>query len=272
MRPWRPALLLALLAAAGPAAADADPQALATSRTHVVRTRPRVAPGLETAMPRTAIYGQAVALDLEERFDESAARYRDAEVEFSRLPSTPARQQTLSAWQLKCRWQAQWSRQLALPRQGLRPLDAYASAELGYAYLLKFLAARAFTGRPPLRLALKARALLEDAVRRDASNAAVRLTLATLLQELGDPLGAQRELARASAALARDDALVALRLAAYHAAAGDHPRALEALERVFRRRWGVPELLRWSNEYDRLRGDPRFKRLIESGYRPRLLY
>ncbi|HEY3354389.1 MAG TPA: hypothetical protein VGQ83_14145 [Polyangia bacterium] len=272
------ALCASFLGAAAPAGADANPQALATSRTHLVRTRPRVAPGLETAMPRTAIYGAAVALDLEERFEESAERYREAEAEFGRMPATavPGGAATQMAWQRKARWQAQWSLQLGLRGRGLRAYGAYATGELGYTYMLKFLAARAFTGRPSARLAGRARTLFEESLRQDPGNLPARLSYATLLQELGEPLTAQRELARAAVALARDEASAALRLSAYLAAAGDRARAVEALERVYRRspyaRWGAPDILRWSNEYDRLRDDPRFKRLLESAGTPRWWY
>jgi predicted Zn-dependent protease len=273
------ALVSALVTAAGAArAGEPDPQALPTSRIHVLRARPRFAPGLESAMPRTSIYGRAVALDLEEKFEESGARYREAEAEFNRLPArTPISHETTLAWQRKARWQSTWSQQLALRYgHGLRFNSPYALADLGHVYLLKFLAARAFTGLPPMRLAARGRALLEDALRREPDNLLARLSLATLLREIGEPLAGERELARVNLALARDDATGALRLASYYAAANDRARALEALERFFRRspqaRWGAPDVLRWSNEFDRLRDEPRFRRLLETAYQPRWIH
>jgi hypothetical protein len=271
MRVGSVTLLAVVALASPPAAASADPQALPTARTHVLKTRPGVAAGIEATMPKGSRYAQGVALDLEERFEQSVVRFHEAEHEFEKLPPAAAPPGTAQAWQRKCRWQAQWSQQLALLSRGLRPFGAPAAADLGHAYFLKFLAARAFTGQPPLRLAQRARALLEDALRREPEHLAARVSLATLLHEVGEPLAAQREFARVRLdAVPLGDGSLDLRLASYWAAAGERHRALEQLERLFRQRPYMvyalrDNVLRWSNEFDRLRDEPRFQRLIDNG-------
>ena len=273
MRVGSVALLVVVVLTPRAAAAETDPQALPTARTHVLKTRPRVAAGIETTMPRRSLYGQAVALDVAEQFEQSAVRFHEAEHEFERLPATAVPPATAQAWRRKCRWQAQWSQQLALRSRGLRPFGAPAAADLGYAYFLKFLAARAFTGEPPLRLAGRARSHLEEALRRDPANVAARLSLATLLHEIGEPHAAEREFAHVKLDAGRmGDGSIGLRLASYWAAAGERHRALEQLERAFRERPYLIYALRdnvllWSNEFDRLRDEPRFKRLLEGGLR-----
>jgi tetratricopeptide (TPR) repeat protein len=280
--PWLTILCVLELPAA-PALAQSDPGALTTSRVHVLTVRPRTPAGIETDMPRSSIYGQAVALDVEERFEQSATRYRQAEAEFrssdeSLRPrrAAPAAGPPVSArpvsrplvWAMKSRWQAMWSLQLATTTgRGLRPVTPSSTADLGQIYFLKFLAARAFTGRPPLRLARRARSLLEEALRQEPANAMARVNLATLLHEIGDANAALREFARVTLDSGpRDEPGMVLQLAGYHAAAGERRRAVELLERLLRQRPHFAyrdDSLRWSNTYDRLRDDPRFLRLLD---------
>jgi tetratricopeptide (TPR) repeat protein len=262
---------LAVLVAA-PTAAEPVATGLATSRTHVLRVRPRVAAGLEAGMPRTSAYAQGVALDLQERFEPAASRFRDAEIEFSRMKPPAGGPAVLEAWRRKARWQSYWSQQLGLRHRGYRPWGGIATGDLGHGYYMKFLAARAFTGHAPLGLAAKARTLLETTVRTEPDNVFARLSLAALLHEIGEPALAQREYHRiALTASQRQDAMLILRLAAYFVAAGDHERALASLERALQRPYmyrSLREMMDWSNEFDRLRDDPRFRRLMEKDPAP----
>ena len=135
-------------------------------------------------MPRDSAYAEGIALDIKEQFELSAARYRDADAAFGKARPAPGRSAaTLAAWQRKSRWQFYWLQQLAL-RRGRHIYGGPVAAELGQACLLKFLAARAFTGKPPLGLARRARELLEDALRQEPGSVTARLSLATLLQEV----------------------------------------------------------------------------------------
>jgi tetratricopeptide (TPR) repeat protein len=250
-----------------PAAAEPVAAGLSTSRTHLLRVRPRVAPGLEAGMPRTSAYAQAIALDALEKFDLAATRYREADAEFGRLKPPKGKAAVVEAWRRKARWQAYWSQQLSLRHRGYRPWGAVATGDLGHGYYMKFLAVRAFTGQAPFGLAARARAHLETTLRNEPDNVFARVSLAALLHELGDPAQAQRDFLRLTLDRSqRDDAMLALRLAAYHVAAGDHERALAQIERAFRRPYmyrSLREMLEWSNEFDRIRDDPRFRRLLE---------
>ena len=269
----RPLLVaLAVLAVAHVATAEPAPTGLATSRTHLLRVRPRVAPGVEAGMPRTSAYAQAMALDLQEKFELAAARYREAEVEFGRMKPPAGGPTVLEAWRRKARWQSYWSQQLGLRNRGYRPWGGIATGDLGHGYYMKFLAARAFTGQAPLGLAAKARIHLEASIRNEPDNVFARLSLAALLHELGDHGQAQREFLRITLDSAqREDPMLALRLAAYHAAAGDRERAIAQLDKALRRPYlyrTLREMLDWSNEFDRLRDDPRFRQLLEKDPSP----
>jgi adenylate cyclase len=50
--------------------------------------------------------------------------------------------------------------------------------------------------------------------------------------------------------------------ACLHAKAGDKEEALEVLERVFARGWGKRDWVEHDPDYDILRDDPRFKKLL----------
>jgi len=262
---WRSLFALAALVAT-PAAAEPAATGLATSRTHLLRVRPRVAAGLEAGMPRSSAYAQAVALDLQERFDVAAARFREAEIEFGRMKPAGRRAHGARGVAPQGSLAGLLVAAARPAARGYRPWGSVAAGDLGYGYYLKFLAARAFTGHAPPGLASKARSLLESTVRNEPNNVFAHLSLAALLHEMGEPEQAQREYQRINLnSVQHQDAMLILRLAAYFSAAGDHGRALDHLERALQRPSmyrSLREMMDWSNEFDRLRDDPRFRRLI----------
>jgi len=278
------AMLLALLAGAAAAAAPGPGTASVPVRrgqvTTVVVTDDVGAP-VELAVPSRA-YLRAAAADGEQRWTDADGLYGEAANEWraiARIQPSPALELAI----LKAERERQRSQQLAMRARatasrvpGPRPRRAEALEE---ARLLraKLMAVRAASGWVPPALYARARDRLQDALRADdpatpegpdarTGDGEAYLWLCTVRAAGGDPEGAR--IARAHVTQAqRDQPANTVPLAACAAALGETRAALSILEMVALNpgpssdRFALRDLY-ILNDWDRLRGDPRFESLF----------
>jgi hypothetical protein len=246
----------------------------------VVATEDVGAP-LERAFP-SASYARAADADAEMRWDDARRAYRDAAEAWSAIDRTrpsraledaiaKANREAGSSQALLIRGSnsPQTTSHLAEPMRHL--IVRHQSMEEARLLRSKLMATRAALGRVPAALYARTRARLQEA--RDAGDSAhdggdaeIALALCATLAVGGDPAAAR--LARATVpTAARGDPANTLMLAACAAALGENAAALAALESYVLR----PQTPRsdalvrdvyLSNDWDHLRGDPRFESLF----------
>jgi len=270
------AAAVSLLCAAG-VAIPATP-----GRTITAVAAEEVGAPLELAVPSDA-YARAAAADAEMRWDDARALYRQAADAWSALehtrPSRALESAIAKAEHEMLLSQALSSRSHAgggppfthLPDEARRAFLRRQSMEEGRLLRLKMMATRAALGRVPPELYTRARTELEAARAaaartREGADAEIALQLCALYAVGGDPAAAR--LARAQLTRAeRTDPSNSQGRAACAAALGDGPAALAALE-SFVLRSPIPRpdsVLRdvyLANDWDHLRGDPRFESLF----------
>jgi len=275
---------------AGPPASPAPTTAVGNSvplqagRTASVVVTVEVGAPLERAVPGRA-YGQAVLADSEQRWADAAALYREASSEWT----AAARLQPSRALELagaKAERERQRSQMLAsrvrsaVVGRNERDAAARRAESLEEARLLraKLLATRAYLGRVPPALFAKTRDRLQEALRArespDAGEAAspigdaeINLALCSTLAAGGEIEAARLARARVTAA-DRADHTNRLGMAACAAGLGETRAALAELEIVVLHpgpsrndRFQLRDLY-LSNDWDRLRGAPRFESLF----------
>ena len=259
---------LALYAGAIPAA---------PGRTITVVAEEDVGAPLERAFP-SATYARAAAADAEMRWDDARALYRQAADAWSLVartrPSRPLENAIAKALHESSISQTLLVRAHVgatpfgrLPEESRRMLLRRQTVEDARFLRAKLMATRAALGRLPPELYTRARARLEEA--RDAAAGAdpeVQLLLCATYAVGGEPEAARRARAHVPSAQ-RDDLANKLALAVCAAALGENEAALAALESfVLRPLIPRPDtVLReiyLANDWDHLRGDPRFESLF----------
>ena len=271
-------------AAPSPSATAGNSVPLQPGRTASVVVTVEVGAPLERAVPGRA-YGQAVLADSEQRWADAASLYREASSEWT----AAARLQPSRALELagaKAERERQRSQMLASRvrtavggRNGRDPAARRAES-LEEARLLraKLLATRAYLGRVPAALFAKTRDRLQEASRAsespDAGEAAsaigdaeINLALCSTFAAGGEIEAARLARARVTAA-DRADHTNRLGMAACAAGLGETRAALAQLEILVLHpgpsrndRFQLRDLY-LSNDWDRLRGDPRFESLF----------
>jgi len=271
-------------AAPAPASAAANSVPLQPGRTASIVVSVEVGAPLERAVPGRA-YGLAVAADSEQRWADAAALYREATAEWT----AAARLQPSRALELagaKAERERQRSQMLASRMRGTsagrggRDQAARRAEALEEARLLrsKLLATRAFLGRVPPVLFAKTRDRLQEALRAveapDAGeppspigDAEINLALCSTYAAGGDIEAARLARARVTAA-DRAEHTNRLAMAACAAGLGETRAAITELEIMVLHpgpsrsdRFQLRDLY-LSNDWDRLRGDPRFESLF----------
>jgi hypothetical protein len=276
-----PVALAAGLAAAPPTPPLPPGVVVAPRRATTVVVTADVGAPVERAVP-SAAYARAIAADAELRWTDAEALYRDAAAEWTAAARVrPSRALELAATKAereRTRSQALASRARAAATRTDRDPGVTRSDALEEGRLLraKLMAARAVLDRVPG--ALYARTLDRlNAARRitppeDDDTAApvmreaeINLLLCATHAAAGEPAAARLDRARVSEA-DRADPANSIALAACAAALGETRAALVALEaallhpvvgRVVR-----DSALYEANDWDRLRGDPRFESLF----------
>jgi len=272
-------LFVVLFAAPGAGGPGTQPISAPPARTVTVIATDDVGAPLERAFP-SAIYARAAAADAQLHWEDARLLYRQAADDWttSARPSR-ARENAIA----KAEHEASASQTLAgydrvgppsldrLPVEARRAFLRRRALELGRILRAKLTATRAALGRTPPELYARARAQLEEA-RDDASqvpdadDAETELLLCATYAVGGDTAAARLARARVPSA-ARADPANALARGACAAALGETDAALAALE-SFVLRPLIPRAeatlrdVYLANDWDHLRGDPRFESLF----------
>jgi hypothetical protein len=265
-------LFVTLLVAAGPS----GPTPLPLGRTTTVQYLPALGTSVERAVPGRA-FAAAVALDAEQRWAEAASLYQQAASEWAeaaRARPSPALDRAVQ----KAERERQRSQLLAstVPLRGRHEsiVTSVNPLEEGRLLRAKLMVVRAARGLAPPNIYARARAAFEEALRnarRDRNNAVVevRLMLCATHAAGGDVARARLERAHVTTA-DRLDLDNALPLAVCAAALGEDDAALAHLEAFALRpapHQAEPYVLRelyLANDWDRLRGRPRFEALFRA--------
>jgi hypothetical protein len=260
--------IAALIAAEGPATT------LAPRRTTTVEVAPDLGTPVERAGPGRT-FGLAVLADGEQRWSEAAALYQQAAVEWNeaqRLRPSPALQRAIE----KAERERQRSLLLASTKPTRGRFESIAVSvnplEEGRLLRAKMMVVRAARGVAPADLEARARAAFEEALhaagpQRPGLEAEVRLMLCATDAAAGRRQAARLERAHVTEA-ERHDLDNALPMAVCSAALGDEDAALAHLEMFILRpapHQAEPYTLRdlyLANDWDRLRGHPRFEALF----------
>jgi hypothetical protein len=250
-------------------------------RTITVVAEEDVGAPLERAFPSPA-YARAAAADAEQRWDDARALYRQAADGWTLVARTrPSR--PLDSAIAKAQHEAMVSQALStrahggglpfgrLPEDARRAFLRRQSLQDGILLRAKLMATRAALGRIVPDLYTRAHTHLEDA--RDATARAgaatdpeVELLLCATDAVGGDAEAARRARARVTT-VQREDPLNKVALAACAAALGENEAALAALESYVLRPLvprpdNVLREIYLGNDWDHLRGDPRFESLF----------
>jgi hypothetical protein len=277
------ALALVATTAAGAERAAAPPAAgvpISPGRTTVVRLVPELGASVERAVPGRA-FARAVDLDADQRWSEAVAVYQEAVAEWSeamqRRPS-PALERAVQ----KAERERQRSSLLASTRPARGRFEALRAPvnplEEGRLLRAKLMVVRAARGLPPPDLVARARDAFEEALRatgapRPSLEAEIRLQLCATRAAAGDLTGARLERAHVTSA-ERHDLENALPLALCAATLGEDDDALALLETYLLRPAPHPtdpftlRDLYLANDWDRLRGKPRFESLFRAAFAP----
>jgi TPR repeat protein len=279
LQPTATALALAALFAAEPAAPRPVPPGavpLRTGRTTTVRLAPDLGTSVERAVPGRA-FARAVDMDAEQRWAEAAALYQSAVAEWTdaeRARPSPALERAIQ----KAERERQRSTLLGSTRPARGRFEALRvqinPLEEGRLLRAKVMVVRAARGLAPPELVARARAAFEEASRAAAAprtpfEAEIRLQLCATRAAGGDRDGARLERAHITSA-ERRDLENALPLALCAAALGEDDEALALLEMYMLRPLPHPmdpytlRDLYLANDWDRLRGKPRFESLFRS--------
>jgi hypothetical protein len=247
---------------------------LPLGRTTTVQHVPALGTPVERAVPGRT-FAAAVAMDAEQRWAEAAALYQQAVVEWTEAARARPSAALDRAAQ-KAERERQRSQLLAstVPLRGR--LESVVTSvnplEEGRLLRAKLMVVRANRGLAPASVYARARAAFEEALRnarRDRANAAVEvhLLLCATHAAAGDATRARLERAHVTTA-ERQDLDNALPLAVCAAALGEDDAALAHLEAFALRpapHQTEPYVLRElyvANDWDRLRGRPRFESLF----------
>ncbi|HVX95166.1 MAG TPA: hypothetical protein VHK47_09675 [Polyangia bacterium] len=252
------------------------PVPIAPGRTTTLQVTPDLGAPLERAV-RGRAFARAVAMDAEQRWAEAAALYQQAAAEWTEAFATrpsPALERAIQ----KAERERQRSTLLAGTRPGRGRFEALrppvSPLEEGRLLRAKLMVVRATRGLAPPDLVARARVAFEEAGRAAAASrpgtaAEIRLQLCATRAAAGDRAGARLERAHVTSA-ERQNLENALPLALCAAALGEDAEALAHLEASLLRpvpRPPDPYTLRdlyLANDWDRLRGEPRFESLFRA--------
>jgi tetratricopeptide (TPR) repeat protein len=251
-----------LLTPLAPRAQQARPEdGLRTGSAHLVIVSSSPSEGLEVGIPRDSSYAKGIAFDLQGRWEQSYNAYRQARQEFQdMLRDRPSWAKMVRGWILKAEFQMDQSQRLRYPiyyRWG--PPSASALYYRGAAKHNKWLAIRAFTGRSERKLRDEVIEDYQKALQQSPGYDSARIALSSMYHELGQHAKARQEVARVQF---QGRMWLAVEMAYYHTAGGEPERALELLEQAIRYNSGNKRYVLRSNDFDRLRSNPRFKTIV----------
>jgi tetratricopeptide (TPR) repeat protein len=257
----RPALLVLGLLLSPPVAAQTPERGIRTGRGHLVVVTSSPSEGLEVGIPRDSWYSKAIAFDQQGRWEESYNAFREAQSEFQRLlKDRPTWDRIIRGWLLKAEFQLDQSQRLKYPiyyRYG--PPSASVLYYRAAAKHNKWLGIRAFTGRLDRKLQQEVLDDYRKALQQSPSYDSARLALGAMLHEIGQHAEARKEFANVNYV---GRGWIAVEVAYYYCAAGETERSLEMLDKAIQYNSSNKRYVLRSNDFDRLRSNPRFKQLV----------
>lgn len=224
----------------------------------VVTSYPTV--GLEVGMPRRGWYAKGIKLDIQGKYTQSYDAYLKADTEYrTLLRQRPRWKKIIRGWLEKTSFQREKSRMLRTPRNSRW---RYWSHYFRFRYALnlhhKWLAIRAFTGRPNSALQSKVVTEYQNILVRSSRDHRPRIMLAAMYHEMGQRSRARRQFDRVPQ---RYRGRHNLEMAYYYSVAGDRKLAFQHLKTAARL-YSNRSVARRSNLLDRLRTDPRFYKMV----------
>jgi len=261
MHRYIPALLLSLVALPWGRAGAAGEYGYRTGGAHDVMVTSTPTEGLEVGIPRNSWYAKGIALDMQQRWDESFNAYEKARREYSQQQKRrPRWEKMVRGWKLKAEFQLNQSRQLRTQRyyrwrSRHRRMNLYKAMALHN----KWLGIRAFTGQSSPKLRDKVIEAYKEVIRRSSYDDRPKIQLAAMYHELGKHEEARRWFAKARYVTRT---YMAQQVAYYYAAAGKVDKAFEHVERAVKYSSSNRRRFLMSNDLDRLRADPRFRKLV----------
>lgn len=256
-------LLLTLLVAAPwlATAQTRSDEGLRTGRAHLVTVTASPNEGLEVGIPRDSAFAKGIAFDVQGRWDQSHTAYREAQAEFQKLiVDRPSWAKMVRGWLLKAEFQMDQSQRLRYPiyyRYG--PPSASALYYRGEARRNKWLGIRAFTGRTEKKLQQEILEDLQKSLQQITSYDSARIALAAMYHETGEHTKGRQEFAKVQTT---GRLWLAVEMAYYYCAAGEIDKSLEMLERAVNYNPSNKRYILRSNDFDRIRANPRFKRIV----------
>jgi len=253
-------LFLLLLLAPSPALAQSSGRGVRTGGAHHVVVTSNPSQGLEEGIPRTSWYAKGIEHDIQGRYDESFQAFNKARREFAELlKKRPTWELTIRGWIAKAEFQADQSRSLRTSRYYRYSISRYPRYYRTAAKHHKWLAIRAYTGRADRKLAKEIVEEYQQILRHTSYDQRPRLALAAFYHELGRHKEGKRTF---QAARNVDRTYLAKDVAYYYAAAGNLKLAFRYLQTAVRHRPSDRRYILRANDFDRLRGDPRFRELV----------
>jgi tetratricopeptide (TPR) repeat protein len=257
----RALLTLALMLPSIVLAQPRPEQGLHSGNAHLVTVTASPTEGLEVGIPRDSSYAKAMAFDLQQRWEDSYNAYSKAETEFqTMLRERPHWAKMIRGWQLKAEFQRDQSQRLRYRSYySWGPPSASVIFYRAQAKHNKYLGIRAFTGRIDRKLQEE---IIEDytkALQQSPSYEQPRIALAAMYHEIG-----QRGKGRTEWSKLTDTSRVWLSVeyGYYFCAAGENEKALSMIERSLKYNSSNKRYILRSNDFDRLRVDPRFQKIV----------
>lgn len=251
-------LLPGVLLASG--VASAEDRGLSTGGAHHVVVTSYPTMGLEVGMPRQGWYAKGIQLDIKGKYQQAYDAYLKADNEFRALQlRRPRWKKQIRGWLVKARFQRDQSRMLRTPTYGrYRYRSSYARYRNAGSLHHKWLGIRAFTGRRNPAMQKKIIEEYKYLLVRSARDYRPRLMLAGMYNEMGLRSQARHQFDQVPTSYrSRYD----MEMAYYYTTAGDRKNAFAFIKKATRY-YSYRRLVLQSNLFDRLRTDPRFKKLV----------
>ncbi len=245
---------------AASALAQSPHPGLRTGGGHLVIVTTSPTEGLEVGIPQKSWYAKGIAFDLETHWGKSHIAYTKAVEEFEKqLKNRPQWAKMIRGWLLKAKFMRHQSRQLNYRNYSWSPPSASTLYNRGSAKHNKWLAIRAFTGRESARLRIQIIEAYEGALRRRPDYDQARIALAALHHEIGQHAKGRLIFSQAKKPEQRWHAMAS---AYYFTTTGNWDKAFALIKKSIRYNSRNKSVILKSNQFDRLRTDRRFKKLI----------
>jgi tetratricopeptide (TPR) repeat protein len=257
----RATTILVLTLAPTLAPAQEQPVGLATGAAHLVTLTASPTEGLEVGIPKESWYARGIALDIRGKWEQSHRAYQKAVSEFQRMiRERPQWKRMIRGWLVKAQFQRDQSHRLKFRNYYTwGPPSASMIYTRAAAKHNKWLAIRAFTGRALRRLQEEVIEDYKKALQQSPHYDSARIALAAMYCEIGQHARGRQEFAKVHGPMR---IWLALEEAYFYTVAGDTDQAFKLLAKAIQYNSSNKKHILRSNDFDRLRMDPRFAKLV----------